>query len=399
MTTISVSDAFSFFHRAHTSHVANIHVPRCTSLPTIEIRKTKRNHSIWCESTDHRKCEETMEKKINGCDGANDSGEMSPKSPALNARDKASDDSFYRKLSKLHESSGLSRVFNFREANLDLHLLYKEVTQRGGFHQVTKYGKWYEVASILNLQCSVSMRPIELQTVYENLLYQFEQMYHYRVPKEANTRPDKTSLGRSSYGDSLSCVTGKRKYCDSSSSLSTVCSCDLEGPAEKKKINNHSYQVSAVDQIQAMLSTADKELIKEADAPLKPRTGYQIFLRIACHGLKEIYGENSSSQNIRDMAIEAWRHLSEEDKLPYIDAHKMDRERYNRELATYERALNSSSSSEIHNDYFVSLQPEHENVLSHDKSSVELANQMLKNAQSNDPILQTYWDEFYGSLD
>lgn len=64
-----------------------------------------------------------------------------------------------------------------------------------------------------------------------------------------------------------------------------------------------------------MLSTADKELIKEAEAPLKPRTGYQIFLRIACHKLKEIYGESSSSPNIRDMAIEAWRHLSEEDKL------------------------------------------------------------------------------------
>lgn len=40
------------------------------------------------------------------------------------------------------------------------------------------------------------MRPIELQTVYENLLYQFEQIYHYRVPKEANSMPDKTSLGR-----------------------------------------------------------------------------------------------------------------------------------------------------------------------------------------------------------
>lgn len=82
---------------------------------------------------------------------------------------------------------------------------------------------------------------------------------------------------------------------------------------------------------------------------------------------------------------------------PYIDAHKMDRERYNREIAAYERALNSSS--EIHNDYFVSLQPVHENVLLHDESSVELVNQMVKNAQSNDPILQTYWDEFYDSLD
>lgn len=48
-----------------------------------------------------------MEKKINGCD---DSGEVNPKSPPINASDKASDDSFYEKLSKLHESSGLSRV-------------------------------------------------------------------------------------------------------------------------------------------------------------------------------------------------------------------------------------------------------------------------------------------------
>ncbi|KAL2468691.1 High mobility group B protein 10 [Forsythia ovata] len=335
-----------------------------------------------------------MEKKINGCDGTCDFGEKNPKSSAINARDKFSKDSFYEKLSKLHESSGLSRVFNFREAILDLHLLYKEVTQRGGFHQVTKYGKWDEVASILNLKCSVSIQATELHTVYENLLHQFEQIYHYRVPKDANTRP-----GPSSYGDSRRCRIGKRKYCNSSSSLSTVCS---GGPAEKKKSNNHPCQVSAVEQIQAMLLTTDKELIKDTDPPLKPRTGYQIFLRIACHRLKKTHGESSGSQNIRDMAIEAWRHLSEEDKLPYIDAFKMDRERYNREMAAYERGINYQNTKalkETHNDYYVSLQPDCENFLSPDEFSVELANQVMKNAQSKDPILQTYWNEFYDSLE
>lgn len=51
------------------------------------------------------------------------------------------------------------------------------------------------------------------------------------------------------------------------------------------------------------------------DAPLKPRTGYQIFLRLETHRLKMIHGESSNSQNLREMAIDAWRCLPDKDKL------------------------------------------------------------------------------------
>ncbi|XP_057493394.1 high mobility group B protein 10-like [Actinidia eriantha] len=108
-------------------------------------------------------------------------------------------DGFYEKLSKSFESSGLSLLFNFRETSLDLYMFYKEVTERGGFHVVTKDGKWGEVASTLNCKSSISMSPTQLHKLYAQLLYQFELTYNYRTlakvvvpsgPKLATQKPD-----------------------------------------------------------------------------------------------------------------------------------------------------------------------------------------------------------------
>ncbi|KAL6964638.1 hypothetical protein U1Q18_035693 [Sarracenia purpurea var. burkii] len=59
-------------------------------------------------------------------------------------------DSFYEKLTKLYEFSGLSLLFNFRETRLDLYMFYKEVTERGGFYQMVSLlvlavgsGRWF----------------------------------------------------------------------------------------------------------------------------------------------------------------------------------------------------------------------------------------------------------------
>ncbi|KAK4402122.1 hypothetical protein Sango_0952900 [Sesamum angolense] len=74
-----------------------------------------------------------MEKKSDNAGGF--SGEKYPESAVIVDQEKAAVDCFYEKLGKLNESSGLSSVFNFREALLDLHLFYKEVIKRGGFYQ------------------------------------------------------------------------------------------------------------------------------------------------------------------------------------------------------------------------------------------------------------------------
>lgn len=57
-----------------------------------------------------------------------------------------------------------------------------------------------------------------------------------------------------------------------------------------------------------------KESIVDPNAPLRRRSGYHIFLRLETRRLKMIHGERSDSVNLREMAIDAWRSLSDKDK-------------------------------------------------------------------------------------
>lgn len=50
--------------------------------------------------------------------------------------------------------------------------------------KVTKDGRWDEVASSLNADGSVLVPPNQIQTLYANLFFQFEQTYYYRSPSK-----------------------------------------------------------------------------------------------------------------------------------------------------------------------------------------------------------------------
>ncbi|KAL8545422.1 hypothetical protein ACS0TY_005545 [Phlomoides rotata] len=309
-----------------------------------------------------------MEKK--GGDAGGFSGDKNPEPAAISDPDKADVDFFYEKVCKLNESSGLSLVFNFRETMLDLHRFYKEVIKRGGFYQVTKMGKWDDVASASNLNSSMTISAAQLQKAYELLVLQYELMYSRKMPDQANIWPNKNSLGPK-----------------------------VEQKNAKKKILPKSNTEESI-----------------MAAPLKPRTGYHIFLRLETHRSKMILGESSSSINLRQKAALAWKALPEEEKLPYIEASKMDKERYEMEMAAYKQQqenqnaksptlFNNTTSSMINfatpsdNDdvYHVSLEKESGNVRPPDESMVELAKETMKNAESNDSIFQTDLDS--GSQD
>ncbi|KAL7157646.1 hypothetical protein ABFS83_02G091400 [Erythranthe nasuta] len=235
------------------------------------------------------------------------SGKKTPESVSIRDPGKAAVDHFYEKLAKLNESSGLSSVFNLRETMLDLHQLYREVIKRGGFYQVTKFGKWGDVASASNLKSSLSMSAAQLHNIYEILLLQYELMYCRKMPQVVNTWPNKSFKDS---GLSQSYSTEKRKHCDESS---------ISFPKE---------------------SNNNKKIKNEVDAPLKPRTAYHIFLRLEINRLRVIYGETrSDTQNLRDMAIDAWRCLSDKDKQPYIEASVMDKERYDKEMAAHHKQI------------------------------------------------------------
>ncbi|XP_027114864.1 putative high mobility group B protein 11 [Coffea arabica] len=314
--------------------------------------------------------------------------------------EKSAIDNFYEKLIKLNESSGLSLVFNFREAKMDLHLVFKEVTERGGSYQVSKDGKWNEVASALSVKNHAPILPSQIQKVYENLLCQYEQIHHYRTPAK---------VSKLTGGDSYDSLLGKRKSCE-------CCSQDYE--AGKRKCILDIYQGSSgpgtPEQKTTFQTSLDEETVmRHICAPQKARNSYQLFLKMECQRLRKIHGEASGSRSIRDRAIDAWKHLSEDDRLPYIEASRKDRERFYREMAVYMQyidkkvlksentlkdsasaLINFGQSSLINDDYYVTLEADAENFCLPDESLVESTIQMLKTRRPSDPMFQMTWDGF-----
>ncbi|KAJ9564838.1 hypothetical protein OSB04_000804 [Centaurea solstitialis] len=252
----------------------------------------------------------------------------------------AEEDAFYEKLNKLNESSGLSLLsvklidrnlsgecfddsFNFRQSSMDLYQFYKMVTERGGYHQVTKDGKWEEVAFIFDQRNRVPLTPTQFQNLYATILYPFEQAYHYRSPVKHKNAPITCNVSQGSWDLEskkafLNGSTGKRKFDEDE--------LYRESPLKNIKYCNRGYQ-------EPISETPVK--VKEAEKTGCATWVEKLLSDIECERLKRIHGETPSGP-IRDMLVEMWRHLSSDDKQPYIEASKKDKERYAREMADYE---------------------------------------------------------------
>ncbi|XP_055814901.1 putative high mobility group B protein 11 isoform X3 [Solanum dulcamara] len=375
----------------------------------------------------------TMEKKIHGGDkfsGAGSyacgflppivAGDISTMQNLAGRSYYDGKDSFYEKLNKLNESSGLSLVFNLSQANLDLHLFYEEVIKRGGFNQVTKDAMWGEVACTLHVKSNITMFPTQLQKVYENLLLQFEQLYYYRSREKGTMQPPSQvsdAARLEPVKDRSEDSTGKRKFCDRSSPVITLHSNDRDGPVEKRKRKNDSSLVSTVGpetpEQKSQSSSTNKYLKKDPGAPIRGRSSYQMYVKLECERLKKVLGESSGSKKIRDMAINAWKTLSENDKEPYIEASKLDKERYIREMAAYEQhknmettknpnlhrglapsMINFGAPSGIDHGLIVTSQADTRNNIVPDASFIESTVQISNNGKTSNPIFQMDWGYF-----
>lgn len=93
---------------------------------------------------------------------------------------------------------------------------------------------------------------------------------------------------------------------------------------------------------------------------------------------------------------------------PYMEASKIDKERYDKEMSSYNKQVESNNNNgegervlsndptpnflEADDVYHVSLEADSGEILLPDESIVELAIEEMKNAQSNDPIFRIHWD-------
>ncbi|KAL0006272.1 hypothetical protein SO802_013833 [Lithocarpus litseifolius] len=335
--------------------------------------------------------------KINGSQWSDDSvnhGKGKQKQYPMQPLQVDSAESFYNKLSELYESWGLNLVFNARETMLDLHLFYKEVTVRGGFHLVTKDRRWDEVAFALKLEGNKMKFHTQLQILYALFLYKFELTYFYREPAKAAKASD--------------CSGMKRKSGDNLFDFTTI----EDNVVMKKMCKDNAFPLlpagprTAEPKLSPQTPSKNKETKKRPGAQRGLRTAYHIFMKEECTRLRTVHGDSLKGQNVREMALVAWRSLSERERQPYIKESMKERERVKEMAAFKERekmkemaAFNDCQNLQItkthetclDGDYHVTLETEVENFLVPDESTVNLAITMM-----NDPILQI---DCFGSLD
>lgn len=288
--------------------------------------------------------------------------------------------------------------------DLDLHLLYVEVTSRGGLEQVIKDRKWKEVINCFKFPENTTSASYILRKYYVGLLYYFEQAYFFGKkgplipPPISMPGPSPMSVKRSNSAVDIASTptedqpgfkrTRKRKILpiqsmpviDPAQSIGLTVRTTIEGKFEHgflvsvtvgtEKMRGVLYHVPAMQRapqhayIPNYPATLGAEPIitreefsrrglkrkrrrtddmpkKDPNAPRPHRTGYNFFFAEQRARLKALHPEKD--KELSRMIGDAWNNLTEEEKTLYQDRGVQDKERYKTELREYLELLKSQN--------------------------------------------------------
>ncbi|KAK1325382.1 High mobility group B protein 9 [Acorus calamus] len=96
---------------------------------------------------------------------------------------------FMETLRRFHSTLG-TKIPVIGGKDLDLHMLYVQVTQRGGLDKVVREKRWREVIAVFNFPPTTTSASFVLRKYYISLLHHYEKVYFFRlrgplVPPEA----------------------------------------------------------------------------------------------------------------------------------------------------------------------------------------------------------------------
>ncbi|KAL3685760.1 hypothetical protein R1sor_003782 [Riccia sorocarpa] len=301
---------------------------------------------------------------------------------------------FYDTFYKLHEAlKSRVNIPKMGGKDLNVHLLYKEVTSRGGLQQVIRDRKWKEITGAFEFPRTTTSASYVLRKYYINLLHHYEQVYKFGAtgplipPPVALTgsSPSVTPGGTTPLGvhDGVRRRTRKRKMqmppmpqVDPSEAVGTMCRGTLDGKLENgylvtvvvggEKVKGILYHIppgpkvptqftnlpgllASVSQDAAKTSVEtssrrkrrrkDEMPKKDPNAPRPNRTGYNFFFAEQRQRLKALHPDKD--RDISRMIGEAWNSLSEEQKTPYQERGVKDKERFKKEMRDYREKMKS----------------------------------------------------------
>ncbi|XP_057974317.1 high mobility group B protein 9 isoform X2 [Malania oleifera] len=246
---------------------------------------------------------------------------------------------------------------------LDLHVLYVEVTKRGGFDKVVVEKKWREVGSVFNFSPTTTSASFVLRKHYHALLHHYEHVYFFKIQGPLLTQ---TAAYGPEAADLAECSSKKTGDCpnspgDGSAGLSAVGTIDGKfdcgylvcvklGSEVLNGVLYHPEQpVSSASAVQACSAivpyppkarrTARRSRRRggDPDRPKPNRSGYNFFFAEKHSVLKAQFPDRE--REFTKMIGQSWNNLSQEERMVYQDIGMKDKERYKKELEEYKERI------------------------------------------------------------
>ncbi|CAM6039723.1 unnamed protein product [Sphagnum compactum] len=282
----------------------------------------------------------------------------------------ASKELFLDTLNKFHTALGTRLAIpKIAGKDLDLHLLYIEVTSRGGLQQVIKDRKWKELTFAFNFPNTATSAAYILRKYYIGLLHHYEQVYYFRAEGPLVPPPSRVTAPHQYFFKSHFDIV------DPALSIGNVVPGAIEGKFElgylvsitmgTEKLRGVLYHVAPVHrglQHASVLNYAGtlgaepqnpngeeasdrvsirkrkrKRKGKDPNAPRANRSGYNFFFGEQRMRLKTLYPDKD--KELSYMIGDAWNKLTEEEKMPYQEQGVKDKERYLKEIREYKELL------------------------------------------------------------
>ncbi|XP_031122951.1 high mobility group B protein 9 [Ipomoea triloba] len=229
---------------------------------------------------------------------------------------------------------------------LNLHVLYVEVTRRGGYNQVVSEKKWREVSGVFEFSPTTTSASYALRKHYFSLLFRYEQLYFFRLELELEEGllvddHHHTPAGpgqQQQYYSATGTIDGKFEcgYLVSMKLGSEVLNGVLYHQSPSTSSSLCTAIVPYVVPPQTPRTRRRRKKKGSGGDPFRPkpnRSGYNFFFAEKHSMLKSLYP--SREREFTKMIGESWNNLSAEERVVYQNYGLKDKERYQRELKEY----------------------------------------------------------------
>ncbi|KAK9270334.1 hypothetical protein L1049_025913 [Liquidambar formosana] len=256
---------------------------------------------------------------------------------------------------------------------LNLHVLYAEVTRRGGYDKVVVEKKWREISSVFNFSPTTTSASYVLRKHYYSLLHHYEQVYFFKLqgpllfPKAAYPASN-LSCGPQIAG-LLEYPSKSIKDCPNSLSEATGtidakfdCGYLVSVKLGSEILNGVLYHpeqpgssTSIIQPSTAIIPYTHKHnrsgrrsRRRRGGDPSRPkpnRSGYNFFFADKHSVLKSLYPDRE--REFTKMIGESWTNLGPEERMTYQNIGLKDKERYKREMKEYKERMKLSQPVKV----------------------------------------------------